>query len=119
MFVPGWVALQLDRVDGGGSRPRAEQAGRPLDLVPANLLEYRGAKAYTADRPGEFSGGDVQVHPGFPRQPDVVLLISQGYVAGVTLEPRRTVRRPTPTSSGFGPRPADSRHGVRRGASVG
>ncbi|MGH7741591.1 MAG: TonB-dependent receptor domain-containing protein [Candidatus Eiseniibacteriota bacterium] len=34
----------------------------PLDLVPATLLENIVVqKTYTADRPGEFGGGDVQV----------------------------------------------------------
>lgn len=35
----------------------------PLDLVPAALLDHVVVqKTYTADRPGEFGGGDVQVH---------------------------------------------------------
>jgi hypothetical protein len=34
----------------------------PLDIIPANLLEnITVQKTYTADRPAEFGGGDVQV----------------------------------------------------------
>ena len=36
----------------------------PLDLVPANLLDNIVVqKTYSADRPGEFGGGDVSVSP--------------------------------------------------------
>src|SRR6185503_14462891 len=55
----------------------------PLDLVPANLLENIVVqKAYSADRPGEFGGGDVQVHTrDFPGHRTWSLSITQGFSA--------------------------------------
>ena len=53
----------------------------PLDLLPANLLENMVMqKTYTADRPGEFGGGDVQVHTkDFPGDRTWQFSVSQGY----------------------------------------
>src|SRR5262249_6703093 len=64
----------------------------PLDLVPSNLLDNIVVqKTYTADRPGEFGGGDVQVHTkDFPGKRIWSVAVLQGYAAGVTFEPRRT-----------------------------
>ena len=49
----------------GRRAPRESRQNRrvvPLDLLPANLLDNIVVqKTYTADRPGEFGGGDVQV----------------------------------------------------------
>jgi outer membrane receptor protein involved in Fe transport len=58
----------------------------PLDLVPANLLDNIVVqKTYTADRPGEFGGGDVQVRTkDFPGSRTVSMSIGQGYVEGAT-----------------------------------
>src|SRR5204862_631040 len=51
----------------------------PLDLLPAGLLENIVVqKTYTADRPGEFGGGDVQVHTkDFPGARMWSFLVSQ------------------------------------------
>ena len=64
----------------------------PLDLLPANLLENIVVqKTYTADRPGEFGGGDVQVHTrDFPGARGVVVLPSAGAVDGVTFHDHRS-----------------------------
>lgn len=64
----------------------------PLDLVPSNLLENIVVqKTYTADRPGEFGGGDVQVRTrDFPGQRTWSFSVSQGFSEGVTFEDRRT-----------------------------
>ena len=58
----------------------------PLDLLPANLLENIVVqKTYTADRPGEFGGGDVQVRTrDFPGQRTWSASFAQGWNAGVT-----------------------------------
>jgi outer membrane receptor protein involved in Fe transport len=64
----------------------------PLDLVPANLLENIVVqKTYTADRPGEFGGGDVQVRTrDFPGNRTWSVSASQSEVDGVTFRERRT-----------------------------
>jgi outer membrane receptor protein involved in Fe transport len=64
----------------------------PLDLVPANLLDHITVqKTYTADRPGEFGGGDVQVRTrDFPGQRVWSFSVSQGFADGVTFKDRRT-----------------------------
>ena len=58
----------------------------PLDLVPANLLENIVVqKTYTADRPGEFGGGDVQVHTkDFPGKRTWQIAALQGTLQGTT-----------------------------------
>lgn len=63
----------------------------PLDLVPANLLDnIIVQKTYTADRPGEFGGGDVQVRTkDFPGQRTWSFSVSQGYAEGVTFQKDR------------------------------
>ena len=80
----------------------------PLDLVPANLLENIVVqKTYTADRPGEFGGGDVQVRTkDFPGNRTWSFSISQGYSEGVTFGQRRTYASTRADIFGFG---ADSR----------
>lgn len=64
----------------------------PLDLVPSHLLEnIIVQKTYTADRPGEFGGGDVQVRTkDFPGQRTWSLSASQGFNEGVTFGDRKT-----------------------------
>jgi outer membrane receptor protein involved in Fe transport len=76
----------------------------PLDLVPSNLLENIVVqKTYTADRPGEFGGGDVQVRTkDFPGRRTWTLEVVQGYAEGVTFGDRMSYG----TYKGFG---ADSR----------
>lgn len=80
----------------------------PLDLLPANLLENIVVqKTYTADRPGEFGGGDVQVRTrDFPGGRTWSLSVSQGFAEGVTFKDRRTYASSRADLWGFG---ADSR----------
>src|SRR5262245_64885754 len=80
----------------------------PLDLLPAALLENIVVqKTYTADRAGEFSGGDVQLHTkDFPGNRTWSFSVSQGYAEGVTFQDRRTYRSSRADIFGFG---ADSR----------
>lgn len=63
----------------------------PLDLLPANLLENIVVqKTYTADRPGEFGGGDVQVRTrDFPGHRVWSLNFGQGENDGTTGKERR------------------------------
>jgi TonB-dependent receptor len=58
----------------------------PLDLIPANLLDHVVVqKTYTADRPGEFGGGDVQVQTkSFPGRRMYGFSFSQGWSEGTT-----------------------------------
>ncbi len=60
----------------------------PLDLVPANLLDNVVVqKTYTADRPGEFGGGDVQVMTkAFPGQRIYGFSLSQGWTQRATFQ---------------------------------
>jgi hypothetical protein len=80
----------------------------PLDLVPANLLENIVVqKTYTADRAGEFGGGDVQVHTkDFPGNRTWSFSVSQGYSEGVTFRSRTTYPGGSNDLFGFG---ADAR----------
>lgn len=80
----------------------------PLDLLPANLLENIVVqKTYTADRPGEFGGGDVQVKTkDFPGGRTWSFSVSQAQLEGTTFEDRRTYRSSHSDLFGFG---ADSR----------
>ncbi len=76
----------------------------PLDLLPANLLEnITVQKTYTADRPGEFGGGDVQVRTkDFPGARTWSFTVSQGFADGVTGEDRQTYRSRGSSFLGFG-----------------
>jgi len=60
----------------------------PLDLFPSALLENIVVqKTYTADRPGEFGGGDVQVHTrDFPGRRTWQLSTAQGANDGTTFD---------------------------------
>ncbi len=80
----------------------------PLDLLPANLLENVVVqKTYTADRPGEFGGGDVQVRTrDFPGARTWSFSASQGYAEGVTFGDRLTYAATKADRFGFG---ADAR----------
>src|SRR5215831_6389650 len=68
------------------SSPEQNKRVVPLDLVPANLLENIVVqKTYTADRPGEFGGGDVQVHTrDFPGARTFSFGILAGSMEGTT-----------------------------------
>jgi outer membrane receptor protein involved in Fe transport len=76
----------------------------PLDLVPANLLDNIVVqKTYTADRPGEFGGGDVQVHTkDFPGGHTWSLKFAQTANAGVTFHDRVTYPTDANDMWGFG-----------------
>jgi hypothetical protein len=76
----------------------------PLDLLPANLLENIVVqKTYTADRPGEFGGGDVQVHTkDFPGRRTWSLSVSQSKLEGVSFEDRLTYKSSNADLFGFG-----------------
>ncbi len=76
----------------------------PLDLFPASLLDNIVVqKTYTADRPGEFGGGDVQVHTkDFPGERTWSFSVSQGYAEGVTFQRVRTYRGSRSDLFGFG-----------------
>ncbi len=74
-----------------GVRVTSPEPGKrvvPLDLVPANLLENVVVqKTYTADRPGEFGGGDVQVRTkAFPGRRTLGFTVSQGWSEGTTFK---------------------------------
>ncbi|HET9253021.1 MAG TPA: TonB-dependent receptor plug domain-containing protein [Candidatus Eisenbacteria bacterium] len=76
----------------------------PLDLLPANLLDHVVVqKTYTADRPGEFGGGDVQVRTkDFPGRRTWSYSFSQGFVEGLTFEDRATYQATRADIFGFG-----------------
>ena len=76
----------------------------PLDLLPANLLDNIVVqKTYTADRPGEFGGGDVQVRTkDFPGHRTWSFSISQGIAEGASFEDRRTYFSTRSDIFGFG-----------------
>lgn len=76
----------------------------PLDLLPANLLENIVVqKTYTADRPGEFGGGDVQVRTkDFPGNRTWSLSVSQGAVEGLTFKDHQTYASSNSDLFGFG-----------------
>ncbi len=74
-----------------GVRVTSPEPGKrvvPLDLIPANLLENVVVqKTYTADRPGEFGGGDVQVRTkAFPGQRIFGFTLAQGWSEGTTFK---------------------------------
>jgi TonB-dependent receptor len=53
----------------------------PLDMIPSSLLDNIVVqKTYTADRPGEFGGGDVQITTkDFPGKRTLALTVGAGY----------------------------------------
>jgi outer membrane receptor protein involved in Fe transport len=80
----------------------------PLDLVPATLLENIVVqKTYTADRPGEFGGGDVQVRTrDFPGARTWSFSAGLGGTEGVTFHEHSTYLGSRADFFGFG---ADAR----------
>jgi TonB-dependent receptor len=72
--------------------PEVNKRVVPLDLLPASLLDNVVVqKTYTADRPGEFGGGDVQVKTrDFPGQRVWSFSVSQGFDEGTTFEKIRS-----------------------------
>jgi TonB-dependent Receptor Plug Domain. len=75
----------------------------PLDLFPVGLLDRVVVqKTYTADRPGEFGGGDVQVHTrDFPGARVWRFSVSQSYAEGVTGHDRLACASPGTDVFGF------------------
>lgn len=80
----------------------------PMDLFPAALLDNIVVqKTYTADRSGEFGGGDVQLKTkDFPGDRVWAFSASQGIHAGLTFKDRLTYASSSADFWGFG---ADSR----------
>jgi outer membrane receptor protein involved in Fe transport len=76
----------------------------PMDLFPAALLENIVVqKTYTADRSGEFGGGDVQIQTkDFPGKRLWTLSVSQGVEAGSTFKNRLTYASTGADVWGFG-----------------
>jgi outer membrane receptor protein involved in Fe transport len=76
----------------------------PMDLFPAALLDnIIVQKTYTADRSGEFGGGDVQIQTKyFPGKRLWSFSVSQGYEAGSTFKTRQTYRSSSADIWGFG-----------------
>ncbi len=76
----------------------------PLDLVPVGLLDHISVqKTYTADRPGEFGAGDVQVYTrNFPGKRVFSLSITQGVDEGTTFGPYQSYAVDGGGSLGFG-----------------
>lgn len=76
----------------------------PMDLFPAALLDNIVVqKAWSADRSGEFSGGDVQVHlKDFPGKRAWSFSMSQGFSEGTTFQDRLTYASTRGDVFGFG-----------------
>ena len=76
----------------------------PMDMFPAALLDNIVVqKAWSADRSGEFSGGDVQVNlKDFPGKRAWSFSISQGWVPGTTFGDRLTYASTRGDVFGFG-----------------
>lgn len=76
----------------------------PMDLFPAALLDNIVVqKAWSADRSGEFSGGDVQVHlKDFPGKRSWSFSMSQGWAPGTTFRDRLTYASSRGDVFGFG-----------------
>jgi hypothetical protein len=76
----------------------------PMDLFPSALLDNIVVqKAWSADRSGEFSGGDVQVHlKEFPGRRAWSFSLSQGLTQGTTFQDRLTYSSGHSDWFGFG-----------------
>jgi len=69
--------------------PEPERRVVPLDLFPTHLLQsIRTEKTFSPDRPGDFSGGSVDLQtPDFPSQAVWSFSMSTGFHPGVTGRP--------------------------------
>ncbi|HEY6194696.1 MAG TPA: TonB-dependent receptor [Candidatus Eisenbacteria bacterium] len=78
----------------------------PMDLFPAALLDNIVVqKAWSADRSGEFSGGDVQVHlKDFPGKRAWSLSLSEGATGGTTFHDHLSYASGSSDVFGFGAR---------------
>ena len=76
----------------------------PMDMFPAALLDNIVVqKAWSADRSGEFSGGDVQVHlKEFPGKRAWSFSFAQGMTEGTTFNDRLTYSSGRADFFGFG-----------------
>lgn len=106
VFVRG-MGERYSSVEIDGVRiasPEENKRVVPLDLVPASLLENVVVqKTHTADRSGEFGGGDVQVRTkDFPGKRTWSLSVSQGFSEGVTFQDRQTYGSSRSDIYGFG-----------------
>jgi hypothetical protein len=84
--------------------PEANKRVVPMDLFPAALLDNIVVqKAWSADRSGEFSGGDVQVHlKDFPGKRAWSLSLAQGSTSGTTFDHLLTYTSSSADLWGFG-----------------
>ncbi len=66
--------------------PEPERKMVPLDLFPSSMLQaISTAKTFTPDRPGDFSGGSVDIRtPTFPTRASWSLSASTGWSQGAT-----------------------------------
>ena len=97
-----YSSTELDGVRIASPEPNKRVV--PLDLVPANLLDNIVVqKTYTADRPGEFGGGDVQVRTrDFPGARTWSLTLRTAWVEGLTFQDRQTYSGSPADAFGFG-----------------
>jgi hypothetical protein len=84
--------------------PEANKRVVPMDLFPAALLDNIVVqKAWSADRSGEFSGGDVQVHlKDFPGKRAWSVSLAQGSTSGTTFDHLLTYTSSSADVWGFG-----------------
>ena len=84
--------------------PEANKRVVPMDLFPAALLDNIVVqKAWSADRSGEFSGGDVQVHlKDFPGKRAWSVSLAQGSTSGTTFGHLLTYTSSSADVWGFG-----------------
>jgi hypothetical protein len=106
VFVRG-LGERYSSTDVDGVRiasPEQNKRVVPMDLFPAALLDNIVVqKTYTADRSGEFGGGDVQIQTkDFPGQRLWVFSISQGFEDGSTFGNRLTYASTSADIWGFG-----------------
>jgi hypothetical protein len=106
VFVRG-LGERYSSTEVDGTRiasPEQNKRVVPLDILPANLLEHIVVqKTYTADRPGEFGGGDVQVQTrDFPGARSWSFSVSQGYSENATFRRLKTYDGSSADLFGFG-----------------
>ncbi len=90
VFVRGlgerYSSAEVDGVRLAGAEENKRVVG--MDLLPAQLLDNVVIqKTYTADRPGEFGGGDVQVRTlSIPEHRVLTLGLTGGVTSGTSLQ---------------------------------
>ena len=92
VFVRG-MGERYNSTEVDGVRVTSPEQGKrvvPMDLFPAALIDNIVVqKTWSADRSGEFSGGDVQLHlKDFPGKQAWSLSVSQSMTDGVTFKDR-------------------------------